>query len=247
MLPGNPSVNLPALSAAFANLPHTSSEADASAMMVAAQALPDVQTAQLTNDTTVGIVFKDGTLMILDMLPLNDVNDTPSETIQPDVVSRLAEPRPDTAVLPNGRTAFLYDATAFKFSQLNLPSPPTTALQDWFTNAGYSTVMGTGQYTDFLNIQNASVLVLDAHGNFGLTRNGDGSYAPVFGISTTVTPTQANVLGLRPYLQDGEMGYYAYSAVSKDPDTGKYKWSFYDTVFFTPSFVTKRMSFASSV
>lgn len=216
-------------------------------MMAAAQALTDVETASLTNATTVGVLFKDGTSMILDMLPLNDSSNSTSVAGPPSAVQQLAEPRPSDATLPTNRTAFLYNAAPYAFSEIGLPSPPTNALQPWFQNAGYSTVMGTGQYTDFLNISNASVFVLNAHGNFGLTpAKYKATYNGIFGISTTVTPTQANVLGLLPYLQDGEMGYYAWSAFAVDPDTGKTKWYLYDSVFFTPLFVRNHMSFASN-
>jgi hypothetical protein len=56
-LPGNPDTNLTALTNAFAAIDHSDPTAEASAMLAAAQALPDVQDAGLSDSTTVWIVY----------------------------------------------------------------------------------------------------------------------------------------------------------------------------------------------
>jgi hypothetical protein len=214
-------------------------------MMAAAQTLPDVQSAVLEDTTTVGVLFKDGTTLIIDTLPLNDNTVMASATGSSTSAQKLTQPRPRDATLPTSRTAYLIDAGGLDWSEANLPSPPTDAAQPWFQSAGYATVSGAGSFLDF-GIQDASALMLDAHGGFGaISPNYKSNYQgkKVFGISTNLPVTDDAISQLTDIIQDGEVGYYDWVAFRKDPVTGKVSWNINTTFYITPEYVRKRMSF----
>jgi hypothetical protein len=222
-------------------------------MLAAAQALPDVQTAQLTTPTTVGILFKDGTPMVVDTFPLNDTSNhlapgtgIPSAATLSRKINKVELHLTNDAILPTGRKAYLFDEVPVDFTSLGLPYPPTTTSATWFQNAGYTPVLQSGSIADLINLKDASVFTLEAHGGWGLMTplyDSQTALTVLFFIGTTVPIEQDYVDALRPELQAGELGYYAAVDYTIDPTTHLPVWQIYDTFSFTPKFVRNYMTF----
>jgi hypothetical protein len=223
-------------------------------MLAAAQALPDVQSAVLSDSTTVAILYNDGTEHIIDLLPVNgssnDLAPTTAKLAAANPYQQLemgAQHLTNDVDLPTSRTAYLYDAVPISFNALALPYPPTLALAHWFNDAGYATVVQAGSVSDLMNIQNAAAFVLNAHGGFGQASSGYETYTSltrVFGIASTVPYSDAVVDQLLEPIKKGELGIYTeFSYTEAD---GQINYTAWDWVFFTPQFVRDYMTFAQN-
>jgi hypothetical protein len=238
------------------NLPHTSPEDDANAMLAAAQALPDVQTAELTNATTVAVLFNDGTSEIIDLLPLNDATNSVSAASyfsSPEVVAPLgtkfAQPRPAEAVLPTGRTAFLSDAVVNDYHVIGLHNPPTNDLEAWLKYAGYTVIKSAGSPENLMKVTGISAMAMNQHGGFGILSTHYASATTgtrTFAIATDLTPIATTISQYLPQIQQDQMGYYLASGYSVDPATGAVTWDLSAFLFITPQFVRNYMTFADN-
>jgi hypothetical protein len=225
-------------------------------MLAVAQALTDVQTAALSDTTTVTILFKDGTSEIVDLLPLNDSDNLTTSNSNPPSAStsplpQLSQQRTVDAGSPTGRTALLFDGFPMNFSRLGLKNPtaPVRDLVPWFENAAYTTYIAKGTPDDLSNVKGGSAFVLNAHGAFGVLAPNFVSQVSgnrVFAIATPVPATTGNISQYLAQIQKNEMGYYLYSGFSIDPGTGAATWTLSPYLFITPQFVRNYMTFTTN-
>ena len=194
--------------------------------------------------------------MVIDTRPLNDTSNhlapgtgIPSAATLSRKINEGALHLTNDGILPTGRKAYLFDEVPIDFTELGLPYPPTDASATWFQNAGYTPVLQSGSIADLINVKDASVFTLEAHGGWGLMTplyESQTGLAVLFFIGTTVPIEQDYVDALGPELRAGELGYYAAVGYTIDPNTHRPAWQIYETFSFTPKFVRNYMTFTDN-
>jgi hypothetical protein len=245
-LPGNPDANLPALVNAFAALPHSDPTAEASAMVAAAQALPDVQDAGLSNSTTVWILYKDGTAQTISTLP----NDAPEDAIPtsmspapPIAAAKSQTPRNKDATLPSNGKAFVYSSLTSGYTKLQLADPIAT-IRDGLTAQGYQ--VDTSDFANPIalrNVKGAFVFYLDTHGGIGyITNPTTQERESVYEIAIPMQPTDDNIASLAVEIAAGEVGYFSVVQWYQRLD-GSSDQRLANYMFISKYFVSNNMSF----
>jgi hypothetical protein len=250
--PGNPAVNLPALHAAFAKLPHTDAASDANAMLTAALALADVKYAALSDATTVAITYKDGTEQVVALLPLNDPGNLAPASSGTSSANMLKEQIADVSLPsagPDGRVAYLSNSLVGQSFNRLVTDPtqtptsnwPVGPLSDWFTNASYSVTDDLAAAADLTKVQDVSVFFLHAHGGYFVDENGNYTFA----LATPYTTDLSVLLPFTLQLQNNSMGYFTYVSYTVDDNSVKI-YSINDLLYMTPAFVAQKMSFTQN-
>ena len=152
----------------------------------------------------------------------------------------------EAAQLPTGRTAFLYNAVSdISYSTLGISGVPIDSMRPWFTTQGYSVIDAAGVPSDLMQVQNAAVFYMDAHGGFGVDESGNRVYeiaTPILARENGVTYTD-NIFAFYALLKTDEMGYHSATQFWVD-QLGQKHWALTHYMFITAKFVTDYMSFA---
>lgn len=224
------------LRAAYDQLPHTSPESDAEALLAAAQGLADVSASGIEVAGNVWMTFNDGIPAVITTKPMPD-NDTNSG-LAPVTAQSTLEHALDTK-LPGSKQAFLVEATGFQ-----QPLYGHRLIAPYLTNQGFKVSFIEGQVgpEEFRKIRDASVLGLSTHGGIGVV---DGK--PTFIMSSGLDATVQNLFAYRAELQKHEMGFIIIATptprVPLAPlPLGNY-WA--SKMFITPKFVRNNMTFAN--
>jgi hypothetical protein len=266
--------DLAALDAAYAQLPHTSATSDAIAMLAAAQALTDVQSADLSDSMTVSITYNNGMRQVIALAPLIGPNDgiAPAATTSP---AQTLQPHIQDAVLPSGgaagRVAYLYDIfNTISYARLGTTitdasqDTPVAPLTSWFKNAPYAvtnslqnqpTSSGTPVTVSNGNItqvSNASVLFLHTHGAYwkDTAANIAAGAAPyTYVLATSYEANLDNLTAFENQLFENPIPALATMIIFTYPlnyfdNTGRLINSTIDLLSITPLFVSMNMTFA---
>lgn len=247
-LPGNPDVNLPSLANTFAALPHTDPAADANAMLAAAQALPDVKDAGLSDDFTVWLQYKDGTGQVIITAPRDEEDEVVPEGSAPSLQHIAAKKQTlrnaKDATRPDGHKAFVYSALTKDFTGLQI-SDPVTMISGFLTTQGYDVAStDSANYNMLREVQNASVFYIDTHGGVGLIHDSDnGLDTRVFTIATPTPVSDSAIANNIEAIKSGEMTYISVAEwFERVPGLPQLRLSSFLAI--TPIFVRNHMSFA---
>jgi hypothetical protein len=229
---------------------------DANAMLAAAQAMPGVKYAALSDSTTVAITYQDGTHHIIALLPLNDPGNVSSSSLSASS-AHAVQPRVTENFLPapgpsGGRGAYLYNAiTTQSFKRIaaqNVDSSnwPVGPLSSWIQNAGggtgYSVTNDLQAVADLGAVKHASVFFAQAHG--GYFEDDDGTIT--FALATPYPDSPSIISQFTSQLDSDEMGFFSYADYQIDPFTHQMVFSLGDLLYMTPDFVKANLSFTAN-